>query len=330
MKKVIAAFAVIGMICCSSIAAADERISIVVKNKQLQSDSDPIVVQGRVLLPLRAVSESLGASVEWNQRQKTAIVSKWSKIASLTVGKKTAWVDNFAAPELSADTLLDVSVTLINNRVYVPLRFISEQLGYMVDYKNNTVSIRSPYAGLPNENSRAQILSGDLERSRSYLVGNMSAYGLRNYEHRPLKTNQPAASAAYLFPEGEALRFFMIENNSTITFFEYKDDFFVATWQAYVEDAEGSAIQQLFADRLKGRTGHTPLINKRFAYFYYQDYMGPIHRSGYIDTDGTYTETAYDNILYDAANSYGTLSFVLPNEVRKETVTVTQTSLKIP
>ena len=75
----------------------------------------------------------------------------------------------------------------------------------------------------------------------------MGAYGLRNYEHPPLKTNYPVSSEAFLFPEGEALRFFMIENNETITFFEYKDDFFVATWQAHVEQVEGNVIQQLFA-----------------------------------------------------------------------------------
>lgn len=243
MKKLIAACAVTGMICFSSSALAAEDISIKVKNKLLQTDSAPVIVQGRVLVPLRAISESLGASVEWNQQQKTVIVTKWSKKASLTVGKKTARVENSAAGE-TFDVSLDVTVRSINSRVYVPMRFISEQLGYKVDYKNNTISIQSPYAGRYNENYFAQILSGDLSRSRSILVSNMSAYGLRNYEHPPLKTIYPANNEAFLFPEGEALRFFMIENNETITLFEYKDDFFVATWQAHVEQIEGNAIQQ--------------------------------------------------------------------------------------
>ncbi|WP_054024951.1 copper amine oxidase N-terminal domain-containing protein [Bacillus sp. FJAT-28004] len=321
MKKLIASCAVIGMICFSSSALAAENISIKVKNKQVQTDSAPVIVQGRVLVPLRTVSESLGASVEWNQQQKTAIVSKWSKKASLTVGKKTAWIENSAASELSGGVSLDVTVRIINSRVYVPLRFISQQLDYKVDYKNNTVSIHSPYAGMYNENFFAQILSGDLSRSRSILSANTSAYGLRNYEHPPLKTIQPASSVAYLFPEGEALRFFLIENNETITFFEYKADFFVVTWQAHVEQVEGNAIEQLFADNLKDRTGPTPKIKKSFLYNYYEMYGNSVWRSGRIDVDGKYTETGYKK---EDGDSFGTISSVLPNEVRNEFVTIPQ------
>ncbi|MDQ0874256.1 hypothetical protein QFZ77_002915 [Paenibacillus sp. V4I3] len=302
---------------------AAKDISIWVKNKQLQIDSPPVNVEGTVLVPLRDISESLGASVEWNQEQKTAIVTKWSKKISLTIGEKTAWVENSAVDE-EFYVWFEVSVRTINNRVYVPLRLIAEQLGYKVDYNGNIVSIQSPYAGRYNENYFAQILSGDLERSRSILTANMGAYGLRNYENPPLKTIQPASRVAFLFPEGEALRFFMIENNETITFFEYKDDFFVATWQANVEQIEGNAAQQLFTDKLKDRTGSTPKINKPFLYFYVEPYGLTVHRSGRIDVDGKYTETGYKNEREDVTNSFGTISLVLPNEARKEIVTIPQ------
>ncbi|MFC4775995.1 copper amine oxidase N-terminal domain-containing protein [Paenibacillus sp. GCM10023252] len=317
MKKLIAACVVIGMICCSSSVLAAGSIRIKVNNQQVQTDSAPVIVQGRVLVPLRLVSESLGASVEWNQQQKTAIVSKWSKKAWLTVEKKTVRVENLAAGE-TVDVPLDVSVKMINSRVYIPMRFISEQLGYKVDYRSHTVFIQSPYAGKYNESYFAQILSGDLSRSRSILVANMGAYGLRNYEHPPLKTTYPAYSEAFLFPEGEALRFFLIENNETITRFEYKDDFFVATWQAHVDDTEGNAIEQLFSDKLKNRTGSTPQMNKSFLYFYVQPYGSTVLRCGLINVDGGYTQTGYK----DASHSSGNLSLVLPNEVRKETIIV--------
>ncbi|MDQ0876066.1 hypothetical protein QFZ77_004725 [Paenibacillus sp. V4I3] len=300
-----------------------EDISIQVMNKQLPTDSAPVIVQGTVMVPISTVSESLGASVEWNQQQTTAIVSKWSRHVTMTIGKETAFFENNAAGE-AFDVLFVVPIRTINNRVYVPLRLVAEMLGYNVDYQNNTVSIQSPYAGRYNENYFAQILSGDLERSRSILTANMGAYGLRNYEHPPLKTNYPVSSEAFLFPEGEALRFFMIENNETITFFEYKDDFFVATWQAHVEQVEGNVIQQLFADKLKDRTGSTPQINKPLLYFYIEPYGFTLQRSGRVDVDGTYTETGYRNQRDDVANSFGTISLVLPNEVRKEIVTIPQ------
>lgn len=165
MKKFIAACVVIGVMSFSSSAIAAEDISIEIKNKKLQTDNAPIIVQGRVLVPLRAVSESLGASIEWKQQQKTAIVTKWSKRASLTIGKKIALVENSAAGEIF-DVPLDVTVRTIDNRVYVPLRFISQQLGYKVDYKNNTVTIKSPLS----ENYFAKLYSGDLSTSRQIAI----------------------------------------------------------------------------------------------------------------------------------------------------------------
>lgn len=60
MKKFIAACVVVGVMCFSSSALAAEDISIEVKNKKLQTINAPVIVQSRVLVPLRAVSESLG------------------------------------------------------------------------------------------------------------------------------------------------------------------------------------------------------------------------------------------------------------------------------
>ncbi|MNR07603.1 hypothetical protein D3C85_1237310 [compost metagenome] len=206
----------------------------------------------------------------------------------------------------------------------MPIRLIAEQLGYNVDFTDNIVSIRSPYAGRYTENFFAQILSGDLDRSRSILTSNMGAYGLRNYENPHLPIIKGASKVAFLFPEGEALRFFMIEENETITYFEYKNDFFVATWQAHVEQVAGNAVEQLIADKLKDRTGTRPQINKPFLYFYVEPFGLTVHRSGRIDVDGTYTETAYQSNREDALDSYGTISLVLPNEVRKEIIVVPQ------
>lgn len=67
----------------------------------------------------------------------------------------------------------------------------------------------------------------------------------------------------------------MIEGNETVTFFEHKDDFLVAAWQAHLQDIEGNAIQQLFANQLKDRTGSTPKIKKPFLYYYYVPYGNP-------------------------------------------------------
>ena len=42
-------------------------IKIVIDSKEVQSDVAPVVDEGRTLVPLRVISESLGANVEWVQ-----------------------------------------------------------------------------------------------------------------------------------------------------------------------------------------------------------------------------------------------------------------------
>lgn len=309
---------IICTMCFSLSAFAAKEIKIIVKNTQLRPDSAPVIIQGRVMVPLRAVSEALGASVEWNKQTKTAAISKWSQKTWLTVGKKTALVTyGLFEPE---EVPLNTSVKSLSNRVYVPLRFIAEQFGYNVNYANNTVSIQSPL----NEAQRAKLYSGDLSVSRQIAID--TAYNGRNYRHTPLKTLHPYLdySTAFLFPEGEALRFFVIEGDETITLFEYEDDFLVATWQAHFEEIGLDVFQQLIGDRLKDRTGPTPKIGKPFLYYLENPFGGSNRKeSGHIDTDGSYTLIGYNNQSGGGPiEEFGTVSLVLPNEVRKESLEI--------
>ncbi|MNV29107.1 hypothetical protein D3C71_1203200 [compost metagenome] len=320
MKKLLCTFFIIGLVSFNYSASAAKDISITVKNKQLFTDSPPILIQGRVLVPLRAVSESLGASVDWNQHNSTATVSKWSERISLTVGKETARIE--VSLNGAVIVPLDVPVKTVNNRVYVPLRFVSEQYGYRVTWRDNTVSIQSPL----DSSGRAKLYKGDLSTSRQIAIG--AVYGGTHYEHRPLTTSHMYEdySTAFLFPEGEALRFFTVEGNETVTLFEYKDDFLVATWQAHVQQIRQDSIQQLLEDKLKDRTGPIPKIKKPFLY-YSSGYFGDnsTEEYGRIDIDAKYTQTGYERkVGGSVTDSSGTFSLILPNEKRKEIIEIPQ------
>jgi len=90
---------------------------------------------GRMMVPLRFVSETVGAEVLWNPvAQKITIRGDWTTIV-LTVGSRTAFVNGVAVR-------LDAPAVLLNGRVFVPLRFICEALGAQVDYRPSTHSAR--------------------------------------------------------------------------------------------------------------------------------------------------------------------------------------------
>ncbi len=81
----------------------------------------------RTYVPLRFVSEALGATVHWDGAAKTALVSTDRKSIRMPVNSSVAKVDG-------AETALDAPALLVDGRTVVPLRFVSEVLGARVDW----------------------------------------------------------------------------------------------------------------------------------------------------------------------------------------------------
>ncbi|WP_128102379.1 copper amine oxidase N-terminal domain-containing protein [Paenibacillus sp. DCT19] len=84
--------------------------------------STGVIVNNRVLIPLRAVSQHLGAKVQWDKYSKSILLTKNDKKIALAVNFKNANVNDFVEP-------MDSPVELIHATAYVPLRFVSQTLG---------------------------------------------------------------------------------------------------------------------------------------------------------------------------------------------------------
>ncbi|MGO4499238.1 copper amine oxidase N-terminal domain-containing protein [Paenibacillus sp. 2RAB27] len=93
-----------------------------------------INANGTTMVPVRFVSEQLGAEVGWNGdlRQVTITDFLTGKTLLLTLDSKNATVNGSAAPELES------AATLSDNSTFVPIRFIAEQLGCVVSFNNET------------------------------------------------------------------------------------------------------------------------------------------------------------------------------------------------
>lgn len=97
---------------------------------------EPFLQSNRTLVPLRAVFSELGYNVDWDNKTNTATVSNLDKSLKIKPNDLYATVNG----ERKA---LDVPAKLVNNRIMVPIRFISEAFGNIVlwDSKNQTVLI---------------------------------------------------------------------------------------------------------------------------------------------------------------------------------------------
>lgn len=99
-------------------------------------DQDPVIKDGRTLVPVRGVFEALGANVDWLQEAQKVVVNTASTNVTLTLNSEVYYVNGEAKK-------LDVPAMLINDRTMVPIRAISESLGCGVEWddENRTVVI---------------------------------------------------------------------------------------------------------------------------------------------------------------------------------------------
>jgi uncharacterized protein YjdB len=93
-------------------------------------------VKGRVKVPLRAIFDALEAEINWDQINSTVTAKKVGKIIILTVGKLEATVNG-------KTVTLDQSAEIVNNRIVVPVRFVTESFGGIVglDAATKTITI---------------------------------------------------------------------------------------------------------------------------------------------------------------------------------------------
>lgn len=118
--------------------AATTEITVTVDNKIVSfPDVKPYTDKSnRTLVPIRFVSEELGAKVDWDSKTKKVTVAKEDTILSVVVNSNVINING-------TNKTMDTKPVSKSSRVFVPLRFISEGLGVKVDWLGsiNTVKI---------------------------------------------------------------------------------------------------------------------------------------------------------------------------------------------
>lgn len=138
MKKSII-FCICVLVMFSGIVSADTVIKVILNGTKISfPDQQPIIENSRTLVPVRFVSEALGANVDWIQAEKKVVITKDSKKIEMVVGQRKVKIDRKVIE-------LDVASKFQNDRTLVPLRFISEAFGCQVDWdqKSYTVNINT-------------------------------------------------------------------------------------------------------------------------------------------------------------------------------------------
>ena len=153
MKRFLTTLLVTGMLVggMTSVASAqvqplyllgsDKSVNVYVNGKRLQVDQPAIVKNGRTLVPLRAIFEALGATIQWDEKTQMITAERDQTMIQLALNSKVAVVKG-------TSVTLDVPAVSVNYRTMVPVRFVSEALDAHVAWDGGTSSVFvSQYSG---------------------------------------------------------------------------------------------------------------------------------------------------------------------------------------
>jgi N-acetylmuramoyl-L-alanine amidase len=114
-------------------------VSLQVDGKAVNTDAGPVIIKERTLIPARAVFESMGATVTWNEASRLVEVSLGTGTVQLTIDSKSAVVNG---KQIS----MEVPALVVGDRTMIPVRFVAESLncGIGWDGDSRTVKVTSP------------------------------------------------------------------------------------------------------------------------------------------------------------------------------------------
>lgn len=135
MKRLLSLLMALMLLFSFNIAiAAEDDIAVYINATKVSFDVPPVIVEGRTLVPLRAIFEALGASVEWDNDTRSVLSERAGSSVALAIGSNVMKVNG-------VDKVLDVPAQIIQDRTLVPVRAISEAFDCKVEWNNETRSV---------------------------------------------------------------------------------------------------------------------------------------------------------------------------------------------
>lgn len=114
--------------------ASEEKIKVYVNGRRILFDADPMLVNGRTMVPVRAIFEALGATVTWDNNTRTAVGILGDTTIKITI-------DQAYLLKNGEQVSLDSPALLSSGRTYVPVRAIAESYNCNVDWINDTKTV---------------------------------------------------------------------------------------------------------------------------------------------------------------------------------------------
>lgn len=105
-----------------------------------QMDVAPFIENSRTWVPVRFVSENLAASVDWSATDQKVTITQVDQTLNMVVGNPEIMVNG-------QSEIIDVSPFIRDSRTWVPVRFVSENLGAEVGWDEGAQEVTITFPG---------------------------------------------------------------------------------------------------------------------------------------------------------------------------------------
>ncbi|SHI40021.1 Flagellum-specific peptidoglycan hydrolase FlgJ [Dethiosulfatibacter aminovorans DSM 17477] len=216
-------------------AHASDGIHLVVDGNDITHLSEPVIENDRTLVPIRFISDEIGAEVSWNSETRTVEVTRGDDNLRLMIDSKLIQYDRGIHYQIS-----DVAPRIINDRTYVPLRLVSNALGIGIEWDkdgrivyvdSNKSSEIEPFYGLDIVLEDGTTIGG----SREITVDIPGKYTSMDGELRLLLLDSKTGSG-FIRGRGKL-------SDSTFTFIPHMEDKGDMVLVAVVCDEDGNIIE---------------------------------------------------------------------------------------
>ncbi len=149
MKKKIATILVVVLImtCIPISSSAASNITVTYNGQPIYFDVQPQMVNNRVMVPMRAIFERFGMSVNWMPKTREIFAIGASRTIGMTIG-------SYRMLKNGTSLYIDVPPMILNNRTLVPLRAVAESLDIDVQWNGDsrTVIMKDGFADINPSN----------------------------------------------------------------------------------------------------------------------------------------------------------------------------------
>ncbi|MCH5210790.1 MAG: copper amine oxidase N-terminal domain-containing protein [Oscillospiraceae bacterium] len=112
----------------------DEPIKVELNGDIMSFDNNPIMLDGRILVPMRAIFEALGATVTWYKDSQEVIAKNDKLTVQLKMGRNIMYVNGKTIE-------IDVSPGIFGDTTYVPVRVVAEAFDAEVTWNGETKTV---------------------------------------------------------------------------------------------------------------------------------------------------------------------------------------------